>query len=167
MRRRPLSLLEVMIAIFIAGILFAVLFRSQMDTATSARTVEQVKQAVYQREKFYLRLLPLFSHLEKCALDEKRLVLTYDNGADPDPAFCGRVHSLLYMDKNCLLLATWGKEDKLRTEVLWEGAKGLSFDFFVKDCFIKEPAQTLPPKIKVSVKDSEGTDHLFPYWTGS
>ena len=76
------------------------------------------------------------------------LMITYDNGLDPDPAFSNRVSSNLYLDqKHALRLTTYSSKTLFREEVLWKQVKALEFNFF-DPSHPQEPSSFWAPKRK-------------------
>lgn len=76
---------------------------------------------------------------------EKRLslVVTFDNGVDPDPLFSGTIIGRLWLDeKHNLVLTTWPlnheESTSWRTEVLLTGIENLEFQFFGKKESLQE-----------------------------
>lgn len=74
---------------------------------------------------FYTKQFPKEDHLS--------LIIQFDNGIDPDPAFSGSVLGRIYLDeKNNLSLVIWplSKEIKTwRSEILFPKVKKFSFEF--------------------------------------
>jgi hypothetical protein len=101
-----------------------------------------LKEKVRRIELFALRMTSLFdtfteqgdcsvTHLSHsdavgCALD-----IYCEHGVQPDPAFSGFLHSMLFKtrdDKVCL--CTWSKNKRSQVDTLLSGVKELSFAFF-------------------------------------
>jgi len=134
MKSRPLTLIEVAIVMVLAAILIGTLFFTQKDSFETQAKIDKARTVVLERERFLMRLNQILNSDTVFRVDEKRLILKYDNGVDYERPFCGPVTSLLYQEEGKVCLATWPKEgpkeDKGRVEVLLEGAEDFAFTFF-------------------------------------
>lgn len=142
MRRRSLTLLEVVIGFALTAILLSFLFSSFRHMAKLGAKVQKGREAVHSRSIVQLRLGQLFENLNA---DEKKssfytdkhpdsfseaLYFTFDNGIDRDPQFCGLIKAALYLNPKKELCLTLLSEKKERKEVLFKRAGMLSFEFF-------------------------------------
>jgi type II secretory pathway component PulJ len=137
-KRHPLTLLEVVIAMGLTAVLLGALFRFYYQVSRVNLEAHQMRQKIFSLTLMQEKLRTIFAGLPK---GEERvsfyteemenpsqmaLFFTYDNGIDPDPAFCDQVKARLYLDEKkqlSLLLAP-------RKEVLVEGVERMSFRFF-------------------------------------
>lgn len=139
-KRCPFTLLEIMIAITLMGILSTVLFSSLRHVLFANAEIQRLKQESHSKVVFKHRLEQMFSKLSNekkgsAILDyqEKPISLTiqYKNGLERDSKFWHTVEGKLYIDQESktIWLKTISKEGQ-REEILFQGAKGLSFLFF-------------------------------------
>src|SRR5580693_8591910 len=94
-----LTLLEVVIALFLAGILLAFLFSFFKQALTTKTYAKALKEKIFSAELFQLRLNHLFASfreegeelfLQTTSHVDARgecLLLRFNNGIDPDPFF--------------------------------------------------------------------------------
>lgn len=152
LKKRSLTLLEVMIALSLTAILLSVIFTSYRQTTISQAKLEKAKIEVLTNKTIEQRLTYIFSHLtsEKQHNNNKTegessplytlslptskgvaLILEYDNGIDPDPSFSHHIKSELYLShKEELCLTTYSHTGLARREVLKEDISELKFSFF-------------------------------------
>jgi hypothetical protein len=131
MRKRPVLLLELCIAMVLMGGIVAVLFSSYTDLSLSKFHLKEEKEKVFNRQRLHLRLEQIFSRLGSWKVLEKEgCFFSYDNGADLDPAFRGVVEGMIYIDKGELILTTWPEKGDPRQEILCENANNFSIEFF-------------------------------------
>lgn len=130
MKSRSLNLIEVAIVMVLAAILIGTLFYTQTDTLKTQTKVDKVRAIVLERERFFMRLNQILNSDTVFHVEDKALLLKYDNGVDYERAFCGPVSSLLYQEDRKIYLATWPKEGEGRIEVLLEDVEDFSFTFF-------------------------------------
>lgn len=171
-RKRPLSLLEVLIVMVLASILLGTLFYSQKDIARVQNEVEVAKEQIFQRERFFLRMNQLMTAHSTLQMKNGSLILNYDNGVDRDSSFSGPVISLLYLQNDKVFLATWPQEQgsernkaRGRLEILWEKAESLSFLFFdeKKNKWEKEIPQEGVKMIKIIININKNKIE-FPFF---
>jgi type II secretory pathway component PulJ len=139
-KRRHLTLLEVMIALALAGILLSALTSLFYQVSKKKIELQQLKKNILPIELMRQRLIHLFARLPEApsfytlAHAEavgSALFFTYDYGADPDPNFCGVVKGMLYLNgRKQLCLTTWSPLEAARQEVLLEGVGRLEFTFY-------------------------------------
>jgi len=129
--KRPLSLLEVVIALGLTVILLTSLFSCYRHLVLSKGQVEQSRKLLYPKLFTQARLLQVFDNLQEGQsfyTEEDVLYFHFDNGLDRNPKFCGPIKSKLYAKNNQLILKL-GEEEK-RKEVLHLDIDTLSFAFF-------------------------------------
>lgn len=141
-KKHSLTLLEVMIALILAGALLSSLLTFYSQISRKKLELIELKQSVLPVEKMRQRLNHLFAHAElnnhtqifttlphSDALGSA-LFFSYDYGVDPDPDISGLVKGMLYLnDRHQLCLVTWGGS-KTRQEIFLESIDSLSFSFF-------------------------------------
>jgi hypothetical protein len=147
--KRPLILLEIVIALGLCSILLTVLFRFIVATAAFDRNIEATRSALYARQHLHMRLTScLTSIVPRASLPtprdpslhtpkEGQLTLIFDNGIDPDPHFSGPIIAefLLDSDKNLsLLLFPLDRTDHspCRKEILMKQVDRLHIQFLDK-----------------------------------
>lgn len=168
-----------MIALFLAGVLLATLMNGYKRITTSQVKLEKAKMEVLSHQLIEQRLLPIFTHLkleEEIEKGKKKkaipcfytltlpdskgvaLILEYDNGTDPDPAFCHLIKSEFYLNqKNELCLISYSKMGNKRKEVFKTNIAEIHFRFL--DLKGKEPLidtweydrEELPPLMELSL----------------
>ncbi len=153
MRKRALTLIEVVISLSLLTLLLGVLFSSYGSLMTEGAMIEKKREEVFGVRYLELRLNTLFSKI--CWSKEKdgnvlyteripagpyeSLLFAFENGDDTDEHFCNKNLGRLFVDhEGRLILASWPKpkseEDykkEMRLEVLAEGVEDLKFSFYV------------------------------------
>ncbi len=145
-KKYSLTLLEITVAFFLVGVLLSSLWGIYYSYLVTHQKNQKIQAEAY-------KLLFLKERLDKIASlvasspskEEKNTVFTpqekvegiqtvcfsYHNAPDPDPAFNGRVCSLLYMNSiKQLCLATWSTEKTPRIDILLQGTTSFSLNFF-------------------------------------
>jgi len=127
-KKRSLTLLEIVIAITLLGILLTGLFNFFLQGLKKSITAKELKQKVLQLELFQQRLKNLFSNLDEEAgfLLEKHpdatglaLMVSYKQSVDPEFEMCGPLQGMIFLNKNKeLCLASWSESGKARIEIL-------------------------------------------------
>ena len=146
MKKRPLILLEMLIALSLTAILLTFLFSFFVESARIEKKLDTARMAITNRAHLQTRLQTIFSSLGGEGLYTKQfekekmksLVATFDNGIDPDPAYSGTIIGRVFLDgeKN-LCLATWPldreKSHLWRKEVLLPRVESFEFEFLGKN----------------------------------
>lgn len=153
-RKYSFTLLEVMIATFLVGIIVAFLFTYFRQTLVRKQQLHTLKEKIMQVELVRLRLTHLFDQLvrEKGKIESiahqdahgTALLLYCTYGVDPDSCFSKESYCMLYKthDKR-LALCRWDKEKKqTRIDTLLNKVEELSFAFFTNGKW----QETWPPK---------------------
>ncbi len=145
-KKRCLILFELLIALSLIAILLTFLFSFFVETAKLEKKLETARTAISNRGHLQTRLQHVFSAIDRGGSEpflytevfEKEktpsLVLLFDNGIDPDPAYSGTVLGRIYLDdENNLSLASWPnqkeKKSPWRKEVLLPHVKSFQFEF--------------------------------------
>lgn len=164
-------LLEILIGLSLTAVLLTVLFTFFVESARLEKKLDTARTTVLARQHLQTQLQSIFSSIDRSLSREpfytKRfpqekkdsLVVLFDNGIDPDPAFSATVMGRIYLDEqNQLILATWplDKEKKAqwRKEVLLSHVSDFEFEF-LQDTH----PQTPPPPQKE--KTRKITSHLL------
>lgn len=127
------------------GILLSLLFSFLMQTVRVEKKMETARASVLERQNLQMRLQDIFISLspqKNCGLYTQQfpkeealsLVVTFDNGIDPNPYFSGPVLGRVYLDnKKNLCLAYWPidpvKNRPWRKEILASEVLDYSFQF--------------------------------------
>lgn len=151
-QKRPLTLLEILISFVLASfIIGALLFSLKTSVQVNAKT-QQAKSDILSRGAVQQRLDALLFHLAPSAPakpnspvktslfleDDKgkmELHFFFDQGVDPEPAFCGNLEGILGLGLNhtlCLTL-TSQKTGESRKEILMDSVEDLFFAFLSQD----------------------------------
>jgi len=127
-KKYSLTLLEVVIAIALLGLLLTSLFNFFHRGLKTGMKAKELKQKVLQLELFQQRLKNLFSHLDEESelLLEKHpdamglaLIVWYEQPVDPEFEMCGTLQGMVFLNKNKeLCLASWSEKGKARIEIL-------------------------------------------------
>lgn len=181
--KRPLTILEVLIALALASFALFFLFSYFFEISKSNITAEKTQDKLFARERVQLRLKELFAKLleegeeqaefytEPADREGRKLLFTFHGGIDKDPLFSGAVQGALELtDKNNLLLhlLTLQEEGKERKELLLENVSALHFSFFdaKKKVWVnqwKKDALYLPALIKVTLQQ-EKKEYRFAFF---
>jgi Tfp pilus assembly protein PilE len=177
-QKRSITLLEIMIALTLAGILLAVVFNTYRHITLSHIKLEKAKVEVLANKMISQRLITMLSNLniDRPSTQDKKtestsplytlslpesayltLNIEHDNGTDPDPSFCHHVKSVLFLSRHHqLCLVTYSSNGEQRKEVFKENISEMKLQFF--DPSEKEwmPSwdynnKKLPPMLKLSL----------------
>jgi len=181
MRRKKkfsLTLLEVVIAMGITGLLLSTLWGIYRNWYNSYGQMQksQVKlyRVLFAKHKiehlcFSLARFPSNNTLftpEKT--DTPSVFFSYKPKVDIDPAFRDTISSLLYVDSKAktLCLTSWGEEGKVRQEVLVDQVTGCTFSFFDRQtsnwmAYWPEEIDHLPLWMKVELQTQEEKETLL------
>lgn len=132
MDKKPALLFEVLIGLFLTGIIVVFLFRSLSQMTRETASLKTLHQRLDERQKFHARLQDLFlsissgeEHTLETRVSSKEsiplLAFIYDYGIDPDPNFSGLCQGKLFLDPEkrlCLVTSPLGEEKIWRKEVL-------------------------------------------------
>ena len=141
-RTYKLTLIEVVIAMVLLGILLTSLFSSYRQTLKNNITLKTVKQTVQQIEVFHQRIRSLLlpPHNKKIWLQPHPdalgagLMLSFEQPIDKDLDFCGELQGMLFFNaQHQLLFVTWGHNQQTRLETLLEDVESMQCEFFDAD----------------------------------
>lgn len=141
-KKYSFTLLEVVIAVALLGVMLSALFSCFQQTIKKNIVAREVKQRVLQTELLDQRLKNIFSRLDTGRgaaiwLDEhsgaknQALFVAFAQQTDRDPLFLGPLQGVVYADgKGHLVVETEGKKESKRSEVLMEQIAALRFELF-------------------------------------
>ncbi|MBX9744055.1 MAG: hypothetical protein K2X08_02455, partial [Chlamydiales bacterium] len=142
--------MEIVIGLALLASLLSILLSFFTSSAKMDVKLEKAKDALLQRQHLTQRLQSLFTSMipsrDGDALYTKifpkethaSLIVYFDHGIDPDPAFSGPSLGRIFIDKqNQLCLAVWPKEREkkqtsVRFEVLLQDVYDAKFHFLTK-----------------------------------
>ncbi len=187
MKKRPLILLEIMIALSLTALLLTTLARFFAGCLKMDQKIEQLRSSLAGRQKVQVCLSSIFTSMAPlpgsaalCTLDDEgtSLGLSFDNGIDPDPKFSGQVIGKLFVDESSnLCLAIWPIDEEAtfcRKEILCPNVQKMNLKFFAKkkaaspsfgfewrSTWPKESG-ALPPMVRLSLTQrGETSDFAF------
>ncbi len=148
-KRRHLTLIEVLISLFLTGIIITMLFSYFSKIIKIDAKIENVKKDVYKKENVQIRLNTVFSQITPKKIFEENpfytthnknspvLHCTFDNGVDIDPLFSGPVLAKIYIKNNNLMLTYYPLKKRKanaiqREEILLENVKNYELKFLAK-----------------------------------
>ncbi len=150
MRRRAFTLIEVIIAFALLGMISTALFTTFRRQTLLKVELTKAETALLQRKYFQERLSQIFSQSKSLFTEEGSLHLIFDNGIDPQTIFCHAVKSKIFLEKGELILEMVPFEGKeKRREVLFQDVEAISYRFV-----------SFPPK-----KDLSGNLIVPTSWT--
>lgn len=184
MRKRnySLTLLEVIVALSLTGILLAFLWQSYFNSQKQLMTTQRKKTESLQKMLFQEKVSNLIAALVK--EDSEKLLYTVPSKissypmlvfktflpVDLDPDFSGPVLSALYLtDAKDLCLVNWASNNKMRSEVLLKEISSCRFLFF--DAKKKQWEENWPQKnegfpemikLLITQKEKSETYLFFP-----
>lgn len=137
MKKRSLTLLEVVIAIFLLGILLSGLFNTFRQGMKSNAQAKEIKQKILHLELFQQKLKNLFTYEEGVWIERHpettgpALLTTFTQKADPDVEMCGKLQGMLYLtSKKELCLVVWSPKGKARVETLLDQVDAFTCQLF-------------------------------------
>ena len=155
-QKRPLLLLELLIALGLASILLTVVFQFLISNSKFNGKIESAQKALWEQQRLQERLSALFTSAHPTTGDSSfftaefpndeslSIISKFDAGIDPDPAFSGPNLGRIYLDSSHTLRFTqWPLEKEgHRTEVLLNDVRSLEWEFLGHK-FDKDP-QSIP-----------------------
>lgn len=180
-KRHPLTLLEMMVAFFLMGILLATLwglYRSWLVTSEKNQKAQiRIHKIIFLKERLDKIALLVASSQEgdsNCLFTPREKVeglptvcFFYENQPDPGPSFNGKVCSLLYLNSmKELCLATWSEEKEERIDILFQGVSSFSLCYFDPQTNFRredwpEDFKHLPLWIRLIVEEEAKLELLF------
>lgn len=180
MKKRSFSLLEILIALSLAAILFAVLFSKIREHISLRLKLKSAQQECLERQSFHIRLTEVLDKLApstkngkiKAPLSssDRQIHFHIDVPLDVSPSRLGDQDCTLWLDiqEELVYLSTTDASGKKKDEVLSRKVKGWSYRFFSakNKAWSKEwPEDSLEAPTFVSIqckKDSGDIEFLFP-----
>lgn len=170
--------MEVMIGFTIISLVLGMIFSSLYQEATLKRKIERMEKAVMTHVEVQQFLDRVFSnHLPSDPKSSQKafytkdgpkakLSVTFDNGIDPNPLFCGETEGLLCIENSDLVFKLKEGEPFERTVVLKKEVNHLSFEFLTNDTHGVESSSTWdesynfsPSFVKITLNHNE--DYAF------
>ncbi len=145
--KRPIILMELLVALVLIGTILSLLFKFFSNTMKMDHKIDAIRHETFAREHLQIRLLHLFSSIipkstlpdisnaSLYSLDSEfpGLAAIFDNGIDPDPRFSGAVLGEIYLDQGQLFLSLHpfsdAGKDTCRREFLLQHVEKLEFQF--------------------------------------
>jgi type II secretory pathway pseudopilin PulG len=154
MKRRPLLLLEMMIAFLIMGGAITMLFTGFLDAIRAKNIIRQEKEQIMASLRLKLRLAQLFKDvIDVKEISSNAFFIKYKGGIDHDPNFRLEMESILQAQNKVLTLVSWPENGPPRCEVLSENVETIYFEFFneIEGQFKKEYPQQKPSMMRVTI----------------
>lgn len=180
MKRRGFTLLEILISISIAGILFGVLFSKIREFASLRKEVKRVEAESLERQTFQIRLQELFTMLVSSKNQEEsysplytkqnNLFFQIQQPIDVDPSFVNILDCTVQFDAALghLFLTMKNNSGVERKEILSQGISNCKMRFFnaKEKIWVDEWSRTsseIPVFLSIICKKSFGeVEYLFP-----
>lgn len=154
-------MLEILVGLSLTAVLLTLLFSFLVESAKLETKLDTARATILAREHLHMQLQTIFSSIDRSSLKEPfytkhfpeekgdSLVVLFDGGIDPDPAFSGSVVGRIYLDEtNNLSLVTWPldkeKRDRWRKEILLSQVERFEFEFLQN----ANSKSSLPPPSK-------------------
>lgn len=168
-RRKSFTLIEVVIAMLLMGMLLTFSFQVLKNIALTQNKLALDKEKILERAYFNERFSLVFSHLtpeDKFKATEiaghKGLLFSYDEGLDSDPAYNGDVFGFLYQDKDYLIFQTWPRKEfdkgQRRKEFFFKNGSDFSWQLYDPESrsWIEHwDKKKLPALIKIKIKQEK------------
>lgn len=164
MKKRPLSLLEVMIGLALTTILLTTLFSSFRELMQTSNKLTKLRQEKHWEYVTQVRLAQIFEAIHAGSvftlepyrdITPKALHFTFNNGIDADPKFCQELEGFLFINREkefCLMIES--KDGSQRKEVFLKNGSEYSIQFFdpsTKKWLNEWDFNYLPPIVKISI----------------
>ncbi|NGX63190.1 MAG: hypothetical protein KR126chlam6_00597 [Candidatus Anoxychlamydiales bacterium] len=154
-KKKHLTLLEVIISLFLIGIILTFLFGFFAKIMKVEKNIEVKKEKIFETNHLHARLNYIFSNIYLGNfIDESPfytkydsnknviLFINFDNKVDIDPNYSLDVRATLFIDddKNlCLKLFSKGNENETREEIIFKNVNKLEYKFLAnKDLKIEK-----------------------------
>ncbi len=161
-RKHPLTLIEVCIALGLMAIIVTTLFSSLIQTVKVSKSLDTIKSNALNSSLFYNRLLHVFSHAKGNSFkieknDEGAISIisfNFENGLDPSLIYSGNTEGSIYIDQNKNLILSIFSKDKtmVQNEILLSNIEGFSL------------SPTLPFFISLNIKFQEASYREFVFF---
>ncbi len=137
-RKAPLTLIEVCIALGLMSIIVYTLFSSLIQTIRISKSLDTIKTTALKSSFVYDRLLTIFSHTnpDSFQLEKKedgtlsKISFSFENGLDSALIYSGTTEAEIYSDHNHNLILNIFSKDKamVQSEILLTDVKEYSLD---------------------------------------
>ena len=171
--------MEVMIGFAIISLVLGMIFSSLYQEATLKRKIERMEKTVMTHVEVQQFLDRVFSnHLPSDPKSSQKafytkdgprakLSVTFDNGIDPNPLFCGETEGILCIENNDLVFKLKEGEPFERTVVLKKEINNLSFEFLTNGDHGMETHSTWDENYNFSpsfVKITLNRNETYAFW---
>jgi hypothetical protein len=136
-KKKPLTLIEVLISMGLMSVVVYILFSSLLQTIQIAHALGDIKANALKTSFFYDRLLPIFSKADPNTFELKRadddsiekIKFSFENGLDPALIFSGKTTAEIYTDVNHDFILDINSKDNLhlQRESLLTNIKGFNW----------------------------------------
>lgn len=130
MKRRPMLLLEMLIAFLLMGGVITMLMTGFFDAIRAKNIGRKEKEEILTYHRLLLRFSTLLKDVIEIHQVDKSYYIRCLGGADPDPHFRLEVDAVLGINDKKLMLFTFPPEGSPRREVLAENIESIQFLFF-------------------------------------
>ena len=183
-RKSALTLLEVMIALSLTGMLLFILFGLFKNMFIQSKGIQTTKEGVLYRSFTQQRLSQALAKVKEDEAEKKpilyqegyegcpsALFIHYDNGVDSSHAFSHEVQEVFYLNnKGCFCSDLIGANQTSRKDVFLQNVQSITWQFFNyetlqwQESWPKE-LNALPTMIKLSILEkSETNPHEFAFF---
>ncbi len=158
-KRRPMLLLEMLIALVLMSGVLAFLFTGFYDAIKAKNFVKAEKEKILSEERLKLKFYTLFKNIiDIKPLGDNTYSLKYNGGIDPDPEFCTDLKAMLVLKDKRLTLITYSpeKEGAPRQELLSDSVDTLQFEYFDEKVgtFLPTFPKHKPLMVKVTINET-------------
>lgn len=173
-KRAHFTLVEILIACFLLGILLTFLFAFLKQNLSAKQKLESVKELFLQTELFKVRLTHLFTGFDETEGNFVKtithanavgpaLLIYSDLGIASDSSFSGKRYSMLFITQDQrLCLCHWSKEKTPKVDTLLTKLHAFSLSFFSEEGWCqqwpknkKSHASPLMLKISLTFKQKD------------
>ena len=177
-KKYSFTLMEVMIGFVIISLVLGMIFSSLYQETVLKRKVEKMEKTVMTHVALQQFLDRVFAnHILPDPQKSKRtlytkenpkpnLSISFDNGIDKDPLFCGEVEGLLLIENGALVFKLWEGKPFERKVTLRKNVNHLSFEFLtngiqgIKSLTTWDETYNFSPSfIKITLNHNE--DYVF------
>ena len=135
-KKRSLTLIEVLVALSIASILLSLLFPYLIDVIRLKRNLGKEQVRIFSKGYVQARLGKVLSKAKKGTFKTRKakelpfeLIFEFNNKGDFEKGFDHQATARLFFSQGDLVLRVEGKEKNKREEVLMEGIRDAKFIF--------------------------------------
>ena len=135
-RKAPLTLIEVCIALGLMSIIVYTLFSSLIQTVRVSKSLDVIKSKALNSSFFYNRLLHVLAHADPSSIKLEtndhdslsKVDFSFENGLDPALIYSGLTEASILLDQNHDLILSIFSKDKLmvQSEILLSNIREFS-----------------------------------------